>query len=288
MNSDATEILCQHCGYNLQGLHPGGRCPECGTSVAQSLRGTLLKHADPQWLHTVRRGVILKRWNIILVILLGILAGVVVSLGLPPEIQILVALGGGALGVWASFLITAQEPRISLREDTVTWRKAIRWCAVLGLAGSGCQQASNSSDWRLPLAVIGGLLSLTGVVAHFGELVYLRRFALRIPDDRLARSTRTVMWGTAICLAAMVLLGLVVAVLVFAGAAGPTGPATVTRGGVTMQVRPGGSATSALLPLAGGAVCLLLIPTLVFFLWYLRLLTRYKNAFTVAAAEAAP
>jgi hypothetical protein len=33
---DDTDILCEHCGYVLNGLPPDGRCPECGELVADS------------------------------------------------------------------------------------------------------------------------------------------------------------------------------------------------------------------------------------------------------------
>ncbi len=38
----AGEHACTTCGYSLQGLPVRGACPECGTTVAQSIRGELL------------------------------------------------------------------------------------------------------------------------------------------------------------------------------------------------------------------------------------------------------
>ena len=32
-----TDLLCEFCGYTLNGLPPDGRCPECGRAVADSL-----------------------------------------------------------------------------------------------------------------------------------------------------------------------------------------------------------------------------------------------------------
>ena len=52
---------CIHCGYNLRGLTNEGRCPECGSPVDDSLRGNLLRHADPDWLDRLRFGASLKR-----------------------------------------------------------------------------------------------------------------------------------------------------------------------------------------------------------------------------------
>src|SRR5512145_763051 len=31
-----TDILCEGCGYTLNGLPPGGNCPECGQAIARS------------------------------------------------------------------------------------------------------------------------------------------------------------------------------------------------------------------------------------------------------------
>ena len=36
----AADILCESCGYTLNGLPAGGNCPECGTPVAQSTTGS--------------------------------------------------------------------------------------------------------------------------------------------------------------------------------------------------------------------------------------------------------
>ena len=34
---ESSDVLCERCGYVLNGLPAGGRCPECGTPVAESL-----------------------------------------------------------------------------------------------------------------------------------------------------------------------------------------------------------------------------------------------------------
>jgi hypothetical protein len=50
---------CGRCGYALRGLSADGVCPECGTALKDSLRGALLRYADPDWLHQILRGL---RW----------------------------------------------------------------------------------------------------------------------------------------------------------------------------------------------------------------------------------
>ncbi len=107
------------------------------------------------------------------------------------------------------------------------------------------------------ITITGSVLSLTGVVALFGELVYFRRFALRIPNEKLARHTRTVMWGTATDRGLLVLTGIATALAVW---------------------RAGGLAFAA-------AFGVLAIPGAVFSIWYIVLLFRYRSEFATAAAE---
>lgn len=48
--SEATidrDLPCRGCGYNLRGLSPAGRCPECSTNVATSLQPTALSLSQP-------------------------------------------------------------------------------------------------------------------------------------------------------------------------------------------------------------------------------------------------
>jgi hypothetical protein len=47
--SVSDDVLCGKCGYNLRGLVPEERCPECGTFVTESLRRPTL---DGGWRST--------------------------------------------------------------------------------------------------------------------------------------------------------------------------------------------------------------------------------------------
>ena len=46
----AVELKCRHCHYNLQALAVGGRCPECGLEIWQ----TLIREFDPELSHLPR------------------------------------------------------------------------------------------------------------------------------------------------------------------------------------------------------------------------------------------
>jgi hypothetical protein len=58
---EETDVLCEDCGYMLNGLPESGRCPECGSeielSVSQRFRQTppweVIGHSSPKWLRFV-------------------------------------------------------------------------------------------------------------------------------------------------------------------------------------------------------------------------------------------
>jgi hypothetical protein len=48
---DETDILCENCGYMLNGLPPSGNCPECGTPIDLSISDQL--RTPPLWENSV-------------------------------------------------------------------------------------------------------------------------------------------------------------------------------------------------------------------------------------------
>jgi len=57
---------CITCGYALDGLPLEGLCPECGTAVQLSLKPNRLVFANPQWLASIKRGLVLIEFSIVL------------------------------------------------------------------------------------------------------------------------------------------------------------------------------------------------------------------------------
>ncbi|MDO8629812.1 MAG: hypothetical protein Q7R41_04905 [Phycisphaerales bacterium] len=292
------DIACIFCGYNLRGLVPTGRCPECGSNIADSNRGDLLKFADPAWLDKIRFGTSLKLWNILLALLAGLAGAILVLLaGLSAFIP-LMGLAAGAVGLWATFLITTQEPRISLHEDPVTLRKVIRTCALAAFIGSIIQQAVTAGRGLAfgqvdkLVAGFGAVLGLAGVVVMFGELVYFRRFALRIPDARLARSTRILLWAMPISIGLVVISAAIAtfvggwALMATPGVSGTGSSKTGIPAMVTTSTAAIRSSASPLTTIAYGAVaCVFSVAYLVLVIWYVVLLFRYHAVFRHAAAE---
>lgn len=320
--ADATlqsDVLCIACGYNLRGLDPSGRCPECGLAVADSNRGDRLAFADREWLRKLHFGTSLKLWNILIVILIGILSGVLVAtMRMPQAVAIGIGAIGSVLGLWATFCITTQEPKDSLVEDPVTLRTVLRVCAVIALVvallnelatlvfPAGAVLSGAGLTW-IAASVIGGLAVLIVMV---GELKYFRRFALRAQDIKLAKATRIVMWGLAITtglttIGSIFITAIVMPRMMAAAAAGTTATtstttgigytATVTETTITPSSGPGQPAPNApgpAAPLVGGmsmmlgaASCVFMPIAGVFFLWYVSLLSRYKKLFKTAMAD---
>jgi len=309
---------CINCGYNLRGLVPSGLCPECGSPINRSVHGDFLRYSDPAWLNKLLLGVTLMLWNMLLGLCLGFSAGIgaVLMGGAGPFLMIAVQCLAGGLGILAIYLLTAQEPRTALSEDPVTWRKALRFCTVTAFVGQLLIQLGATMGPHLWLIGTGYLICLTGVVAYIGQFIYLRRFALRVPDARLARSTRTVMWGMVITNAAAVMMG--IAALFIVGVVGPgisafgggiaapgttTGlrfpglPGTRPLPAMIVTSGPAGVAASApaaavatpVSPFGPGSIagmitigifgCGIGVASLVFLIWYIVLLFGYRRVF---------
>jgi len=260
---------CRRCGYNLRGLTTTGLCPECGTAVALSLVGSLLKQADPDWVERLRFGTALKLWNIALGVVLGAAAVAFMGTGLPGPLLTIIGIAGGAFGLWATFLITSQEPRIALQEDPITLRKVLRACTAVAFAGGVLSNANITGNWAVVVQIIGAVPSLVGMFVAWGELLYFRRFAHRIPDPKLAKSTTLFMWVGPITGGLAIVLGLAVALTM---GVGPPAVAAGARGrGMGM----------GLIPVA----CFFAVFLSYLVLWYIRLLIKYRKAFRQAVTE---
>lgn len=236
----ATDLPCARCGYNLRGLWANHNCPECGTRIELSLQGNLLRFADPEWLKKLRLGIALKLWQLLIIAILvgvGILAAFVGMFAVSAF-----GLIGSVVGIVATWMITAPEPNIAVEEDPMTLRRMIRVCVVISVFGEQMQQLTTGVRTPFGAGPMPGVVptimvtaaGLLGVVAMIGEFIYLRRFARRFPDQRLADNTTVVMWGLSGTLTAALIIGLFsafVLVPVAAGAAVGGGPVVVTTGG---------------------------------------------------------
>ncbi len=276
------DLKCARCGYNLRGLTLDKLCPECATPIARSIHGNLLQYADPDWVEKLRFGTALMFWHMLIGVSVGGSVAGITVIGLPQALTSILGIIAGVLGLWAAFLITTPEPVNALSEHPMTLRKLVRACAIANFCGVWVQEAGKIGGLGVVIMVVGGILALVGIVSYFGFFVYLRRFALRIPDESLAAQTRVVMWGFVVGMALLVALGIVLGIVLAALVPG----AVTTRGGpgigaatATAATEPGPLAFMWLRAFAYGGP----VAVLVFGIWYIVLLFRYHAAFKEAA-----
>ena len=254
------DILCVSCGYNLRGQPVQAACPECGTPVARSVRGEVLRFADVHWLQHLCWGIDLLLWAAVLGLTGGFLG--LVMRPSPPWLNYagLALTGGFCTGL---FLLTSTEPRLAHAAPRPLARGAVRIGAALTLAQAGLAQMLA----HLPTGPAAQALALGAAISGLGLPVALHALGwLLIPIARRASTTSLVpqtiilMWTVPIVALAIPVAGLVFALTPLTGHT-PTMLAFLI------------SKLGALLPLALLAGCALLFLGLIL-LWEYRLILR--------------
>jgi hypothetical protein len=280
----AEDIDCRRCGYNLRGLNVDGRCPECTTPVGRSVHGDVLQFCDPEWVDRLAGGMRLYVFVIMFGILFGLVAGLGVAIsmvttgGMPAPVVFGLIMFSGifvAIQLLVYWKITAPDPGRDETAHPITARAVARFALivasvlgfVVGLVDAnklGVAIISSSSPVvvgvRWALAVPAVVVGLIGMGALF---VYAISLARRFPDDVLAARTRIVMWGF------LVTAGLMQSTELMADALIP-GSANPTQ-------------TEAIF---GVIIAVLAIPGLVFWIWGIVLLYKYRNRLMRAARRA--
>lgn len=257
------DLKCVSCGYNIRGLLRDGVCPECGTATARSCGSNHLQFSRPEWVEQLATGM---NW-IVAAIVIGFLGGCVMrglmSTAATPaggllqqtlfnSVVALISL----IGYWK---VTSPEPRMPDDQREETLRQLARGASVLNFVlGLGAVAIASAPPVAAVLYTAATLI--VSVVLMFSIFLYARRLALRVPNRELASQTTFVMWGIVACTAA----GLVL----FAAGALLGSPATRSGSGVG--------------PLMVGA-CGVGLGFLVFGLWSLLLIDRYRRNFKEAA-----
>ncbi|MCH8964393.1 MAG: hypothetical protein IIB58_05495 [Planctomycetes bacterium] len=186
------DLSCMSCGYNLRALPPAGLCPECGTDIARSTQGDLLKFADRKWVGSVYRGTCL------LTIADGLLVICVLAMIVFPFILLSVfdsaiavatfvivlrvcsiaAIVLMILGVW---LVTKQEPRVSLTEQGTSNRRVAR-AAVGFLFGFYGLIFALSGHWHTAARL---LMAVAFLVVLWSCLKHLEMIGRRLPAEEV-------------------------------------------------------------------------------------------------------
>lgn len=195
-------LPCRQCGYDLHGLHESGRCPECGAVVGMSLRSDLLQFSQPEWVGSLRFGVKLILWSM-LVTFVGSILAVILALAFHIHSSqpafFIVILPGGIIGFVGSWQLTTPDPS-GLGEDRYgTSRKLIRLGLSVGMSNYALTLIGMSITLPPAAALMVEWLStgieLFALVASFALLNYLGKLALRIPDIKLSARANFLMYA---------------------------------------------------------------------------------------------
>ncbi len=274
----AEDLGCLACGYNLRGLQPTGRCPECGIAIGRSAYGDLLRFCEPTWVNRLAEGMDWIYRSIILSFFLGLPLGLLAVLlsflfgrNQDQFVQPAGAMILGLLLVVGFWRVTEPEPGCIQREERVCPRRLVRWTAVA---------ACSVSVLDVPFAYYPGLCAgvvelVSSVLLLFNVLAvltYARQMATRIPDLSLARQTRVVTWGTSVGLLAVVFFRLSCVLRLMRGAGSP---GLRPPGGLGL-LSPSNAAEWIATWVAASAI-------MVFGLWSLHLVDRFRKASREAA-----
>jgi hypothetical protein len=275
------DLNCVNCGYNLRGTQPEGTCPECGEPVATTLRPDLLHMAEPGWLDQLRKG---SNWVIAAIIMnlamipVGMIIGIMAvgsqsmatSGTLPtPALLFIGALGlivsiAYGVGVW--FL--TQPEHYAAANNTV--RLLARWlilpAMLIGVVGDVLGSLAGTEIAMIVLAgVVDTAASIMLLVGFLSGMLFLRSLAARIPEPTLVSQTTTVFWGYLISMSIAVLFGI---------------------GAVIVALTSANSGSSGAAVNAMGAIGLIMCPValamIVFIIWWIVLMFRYRTRFTQA------
>lgn len=212
-------LRCGTCGYELRGLAMGGVCPECGASVAASLRPHALRWASPEYLATLRRGATLievgavfRVISVVVVWFSGVLIGgqaramVGVACSLVASVAFVV-------GWW--WLSTPDLRRAELEKGFSLRRRAKASAIALAVVGGillaldalRAQGTATSGAMRTVLMFmwLGAL-----VVQFFSEMDFYVDLAKRAEDSGWEGWMRTSRWLVPVGLLVLVVGGVIV------------------------------------------------------------------------------
>jgi len=210
-----TGIRCVKCDYDLVGQPLDGVCPECGAPVTDTLRGTLITNARPEYLARLHRGVFFALAGLVMLVL-GLLvsfgAGAVAATGgadpdalplyviLPGSLLMLLSSLAGLVGWW---MLTTPDPDYTGSDTGETPRILVR-IAVAVKAGLFVLQLITTfmpgadSAGAGAFVILGAIALLGGYAAFalqfFASMFYLKWLGRRVPNRKIVKRAGRLVW----------------------------------------------------------------------------------------------
>lgn len=204
-----TEIQCLRCGYNLEGLQLDGVCPECGTHIADSHRGTLLKNSAPEYLETLHKGVFVIQAAVIVVIILAVAMAITsqfVETAIVPALFGLGILGVTVWGFYGWVQFSQPDPDYQGRNTGESVRRFVRIALYVLIAtlvldwAAGFLVSEDPDEFTMtnPAFVVNlgtMLLGIVGqVVFYVASMLYVKWLGARIPNKRIVDRAGRLTW----------------------------------------------------------------------------------------------
>jgi len=279
-NHVAENTKCRKCGYELIGLDPYGNCPECGSPIGFSLEVDLLRYANIDWLKRIKGGftvyLISMAVAVVMIIISIVISIVIKDLAVRAMVTMGITIVMAFFTLIATWFITwpyaSDHPEMEIGHSLRTAVRIVLVFSMMSQIGGAILAIHPAIGLyaQLPTQILAVALNIL-------FMLYLQRLAMFIPDERLAAHTKIVMYGLAI-------VGIIAtAATVLAIASGINPAALQSTGG------GGGAAPTMSVPMLAmiGMGCVAGLSGLVFMVWMIILIFKYRNRFARAVRLAA-
>ena len=197
----ACDLACVECAYNLRGLPPDGKCPECGAPVRKALLGNFLEHASSEWVGSVYRGVHILSWAlpatfVISAMWLGVLTVSYATFATDRPFFTGMLTIICFVDLCALMLLTRRESLRVLTKERTIWRRFLRmWAIPAAMAFATVMLApwfTGSRVWVLLLDYTTDTFLAIYLIGMFGLVRYLVAISDRTRSLCVSTSMRAV------------------------------------------------------------------------------------------------